>query len=64
MYALLQKIANSVTDSVYEHITSAWVMGDPHEALSRIWHILEDLYGDPLGMFKNAIREIKLQKAH
>ena len=61
-YTLLQKIANSVTDSVYEHIRSAWVMRDPHEALSRIWEILEDLYGDPLGMFKNAIREIKWEK--
>ena len=51
-YTLLQKIANSVADLVYEHIRSAWVMRDPHEALSRIWEILEDLYGDPLGMFK------------
>ena len=38
------------------------MMRGPHEALSRKWEILEDLYGDPLGMFKNAIREIKWEK--
>ena len=28
-YSLLQKIANLVTDAVYEHIKSAWVMRNP-----------------------------------
>ena len=58
-YSLLQKIANSVTDAVYEHIKSAWMMRNPREALDRIWEILEDLYGDPRGLLENAIQEIK-----
>ena len=60
-YFLLLKIANSVTDAVYEHIKSAWVMRNPREALDRIWEILEDLYGDPRGLLENAIQEIKWQ---
>ena len=61
-YSLLQKIANSVTDAVYEHIKSAWVMRNPREALDRIWEILEDLYGNPRGLLENAIQEIKWQR--
>ena len=63
-YTLLQKIENSVTDLVYEHIRSAWVMKDPHEALSSIWKILEDLYGDPLGIFENTALRLSGKKAH
>ena len=61
-YAQQQKIANSVTDTSYEHIRSDCAMREPHKALSRIWKILKDLYGDPLGMFENAIRKIKWKK--
>ena len=61
-YTLLQKIANSVADGVYEHIKSAWVMRDPQHALDRIWEILEDLYGDPRRLLDNAIREVKWEK--
>ena len=35
-YTLLQKIAISVNDAVYEHIKSAWVMRNPQDALERI----------------------------
>ena len=61
-YSLLQKIANSVTDAVYEHIKSAWVMRNPQEALDHIWEILEDLCGDPRKLLENAIQEIKWQR--
>ena len=61
-YILLQKIANSVTDPVYEHIKSARVVRDPREGLNQIWSILEDLYGDPRGLLDNAIRDIKWDK--
>ena len=61
-YLLLQRIANSVVDGVYEHIKSAWVMREPQEALDRIWEILEDIYGDPRRLLENAIQEIKWGK--
>ena len=61
-YLLLQRIANSVSDSVYEHIKCAWVMRDPRVSLNQIWEILENLYGDPQGLLENAIREIKWYK--
>ena len=32
-YELLQKIANTVPDSVYEHIKRVWITRDPKEAL-------------------------------
>ena len=46
-YTLLQKIANSVTDAVYEHIKSAWVIRNPQDAIERIWEILEDFMAIP-----------------
>ena len=61
-YALLQKIANSVSDNVYEHIKNAWVMRNPQNALDRIWEILEEFYGDPNGLLENAIWDIKWEK--
>ena len=61
-YALWQRIANTVTDSVYEHIKSAWIMRDPQEALDRVWKIFEDLYGDPRGLLDSAIRDVKWDK--
>ena len=61
-YALLQRIVNTVTDSVYEHIKSAWIMRDPQEALDRVWEIFEDLYGDPKGLLDSVIRDIKWDK--
>ena len=61
-YILHQKIANSVSDSVYEHIKSAWIMRSPHEALSSIWEILEDLYGNPRGLIKTALVDVKWNK--
>ena len=35
-YTPLQRIANSVSDSVYEHIKNAWIMINPQDALDRI----------------------------
>ena len=61
-YVLLDKIGSAVSDSVYEHIKSAWVMRDPQEALNCIWDIFEDVYGDPRYLLENAIREIKWDK--
>ena len=61
-YTLLQRIANSVSDSVYEHIKNAWIMRNPQDALDRIWEILEDLYGDPNGLLENAIQDVKWEK--
>ena len=61
-YVLLQKIANSVSDNVYEHIKNAWVMRNPQNALDRIWEILEEFYGDPNGLLENAIWDIKWEK--
>ena len=58
-YLLLQRIANSVSDSVYEHIKCAWVMRDPQDGLNQIWEILKDLYGDSRGLLENAIWDIK-----
>ena len=46
-HVLLQGIANTVTDSVYEHIKSARIMRDPQEALDRVWEMFEDLHGNP-----------------
>ena len=63
-YTLLEKIANSLTNTVYEHIRSPWVMRGPLEALSRKWEVSKDSYGNPQGMFENAIRKIKWEKAH
>jgi len=40
-YCLLQKVANLVMDTVYEHIKSVWIMRNPQEALDRIWEILK-----------------------
>ena len=60
-YALWQRIANTVTDSVYEHIKSAWIMRDP-QALDRVWKIFEDLYGDPRGLLDSVIRDVKWDK--
>ena len=51
-YVLLQRI---VTDSVYEHIKSAWIMRDPQKALDHVWEIFEDLYGDPRGLLDSVI---------
>ena len=61
-YALLQRIANTVTDSVYEHIKSAWIMRDPQKALDRVWEIFEDLYRDPRGLLDSVIRDVKWDK--
>ena len=58
-YALLQKIANFISDNVYEHIKNAWVMRNPQNALDRILKILEEFFGDPNGLLENAIWDIK-----
>ena len=58
-YLLLKRVADSVSDNVYEHIKGIWVMRNPHEALNRIWEILEDLYGDPRELIETAIQDVK-----
>ena len=58
-YILLQKIGNSLSDSVYEHIKSAWIMKSPHDALNSIWEILEEIYGDPRGLMETALVDVK-----
>ena len=61
-YLLLKRVADSVSDNVYEHIKGVWVMRNPQEALNRIWEILEDLYGDPRGLIETAIQDVKWAK--
>ena len=61
-HILLQKIAHSVSDSVYEHIKSDWIMRSPHEALNSIWKILEDFYSNPRGLIETALLDVKWNK--
>ena len=51
-----------MTDSVYEHIKSAWIILDQQEALDLVWKIFEDLYGDPRRLFDSFIRDFKCDK--
>jgi len=58
-YSLLHKIANSVSDNVYEHIKNVWTMRDAREVLDKI---LQDLYGDIRGLMETVIQDVKWAK--